>query len=203
MPKIDSAAPGHIVWSEKFLDDYSLLTESTTAAWGCSSNTARAIGKGTMVLCMWLPGGTKNQLVLRDVLYMPALDINLISVPKLLAAGESYEVFYSGGAKVLRNGALVGYTPDNGGANDLYPLLCTVASESVRGGEVHPLEPMINYVKVLKSKAALMKLHCQLAHFSPERMARIGPSISPADFEYIRSCAVCKRAKLHKKPFPS
>ena len=84
-----------------------------------------------------------------------------------------------------------------------FPLMCSVASGSVRGGEVHPLEPMTNSVNVLKSKAALMKLHCQLAHFSPERMARIDPNISPADFKYIRSCAVCKRAKLHGRPFPS
>ena len=81
MPKIDSAAPEHIVWSEKFLDDYSLLTESATAAWGCSSSIARAIGKGTMVLSTWLPDGTGNQLVLRNVFYMPDLRINLISVP--------------------------------------------------------------------------------------------------------------------------
>ena len=132
----------------------------------------------------WLPCGTRNQLVLHDVLYMPALRINLISVPKLLAAGD-YAVFLSGGAGVLHNGTLVGYTPDNNGANDLDPLLCTVASGSVRGGEVHPLEPMINSVNVLKSKAALMKLHCQLVHFSPKKIARIDPTISSADFEYI------------------
>ena len=63
MPKIDSAASEHIVWSEKSLDDYSLLTESATAAWGCSSNTARALGKGTLVLSRWLPDGSRNQLV--------------------------------------------------------------------------------------------------------------------------------------------
>ena len=40
-------------------------------------------------------------------------------------------------------------------------------------------------------------------HFSPERMAIIDHSISPADFEYIRSCVVCNRAKLHKRPFLS
>ena len=138
-----------------------------------------------------------------DVLYMPDLEMNLISLPKLPAAGENSEVFFSGKAKVLRNGALVGYTPDNGGASDLYPLLCTVASGSVRGGEVHPLLPMVNSVKVLRIKAALVRLHCQLAHFSPERMAKIDPRISPAGFEYIRSCAVCKGAKLTKRPFPS
>ena len=74
-------------------------------------------------------------------------------MPKVLAAGEGYEVFFSGGAKVLRNGVLVGYTPDNSGASDLYPLLCTVASQSVRGGEVHHLLPMVNSVKVLRTKA--------------------------------------------------
>ena len=58
MPKINSAATEHIVWSVKFMDDYSLLTESATAAWGCSSNIARTIGKGTMVLTTWLPDGT-------------------------------------------------------------------------------------------------------------------------------------------------
>ena len=71
VPKVDSAATEHIVWSEKFLDDYSILTESATAAWGCSSNPARAIGKRTMVLSTWLPDGTRNQLVLCDVLHMP------------------------------------------------------------------------------------------------------------------------------------
>ena len=119
---------------------------------------------------------------------MPALKINLISVPKLLAAGDGHGVLFSGGPKVLRNGTLVGYTPDNSGASDLYSLLCSMASGSVRGGEVHPLEPMINSVKILKSKAALMKLHCQLAHFSPERMAIIDPCISPADFDYMLCC---------------
>ena len=44
-------------------------------------------------------------------------------MPKLLAARENYEVFFSGGAKVLREGALVGYTSDNGGVSDLNPLL--------------------------------------------------------------------------------
>ena len=76
MPKINSAATEHIVWSEKFLDDYYLLTKSATAAWGCSSNTACALGKGTWVLSTWLPDGCRNQLVLRDVLYMPDLRIN-------------------------------------------------------------------------------------------------------------------------------
>ena len=125
---------------------------------------------------------------------MPALEVNLISVTKLLTAGEGYGVFVSGGAKDLRDGALVGYSPDNGRANDLYPLLCSADSGSVCGGEVHPFEPMVNSVQVLRTKAALMRLHCQLAHFSPERMAKIDPSISLADFEYICSCAVCKRA---------
>ena len=152
-----------------------------------------------MVLSTWLPDGTRNQLVVRDVLYMPALKINLISMPNLLAAGESYEVFFSGGAIVPRDAVLVGYTPDNSSASDLYPLLCTVASGSVRGGEMHPLLPMVISVKVLRTKTARMRLHCQLPHFSPERMAKIDPSISPADIEYIRSCAVCKRAKLEKR----
>ena len=98
MPKIDSAATVHIVWSEKFFDDYSILTESATAAWGCKSNTARVVGKETLVLSTWLPDGPRSQLVLRDVLYMPDLRINHFSVPQLLAAGENYEVFFSGGA---------------------------------------------------------------------------------------------------------
>ena len=71
----------------------------------------------------------------------------------------------------------------------------------MRGGEVHLLSPMVNFFTVLQTKAALMKLHCQLAHLSPEIMTKIDPNISPHDFEYIRSCPVGKRAKLHKRPF--
>ena len=73
----------------------------------------------------------------------------------------------------------------------------------MRAGEAHPLGPVINKVKLLSWKAALMNLHRRLAHIGPERMARIDPSISQSDYDYIRSCAVCKRAKLHKRHFPS
>ena len=96
----------------------------------------------------------------------------------MLSVADGEEVFFSGGAKVLQQGVLVGYSPDTGDNNDLYLLLCIIASGSVRGGEGHPLGPIINAVTGLCSKAALMNLHCQLAHIGPERMARIDPSIS-------------------------
>ena len=139
MPKLDSAASGHIVWSEKFPDNYVPLGEKLTATWGCSVKTARAIGKGTLVLSTWLPDGSRSPLVLNDVPHIPALRVNLISVSKMLSVADSKEVFFSGGAKVLQQGVLVGYSPDTRDNNDLYPLLCTIASGSVRGGEAHPL----------------------------------------------------------------
>ena len=52
MPKLDSAASEHVVWSDKFLDNYELLPEALTARWGCSDNNACAIGKGSLVLYM-------------------------------------------------------------------------------------------------------------------------------------------------------
>ena len=52
-PKLDSAASEHIVWSEKLLDEFELLKKSATAVWNCSSNTARAVGKETLVLSTW------------------------------------------------------------------------------------------------------------------------------------------------------
>ena len=141
MPKLDSAASEHVVWSEKFLDNYVPLGEELTATWSCSVKTARAIGKGTLVLSTWLPDGPRSTLVLHDVLHIPALRVNLISVPTMLSVADGMEVFFSGGAKVLQQGVLVGYSPGTGDNNDLYPLLCTIASGSVRGDEAHPLVP--------------------------------------------------------------
>ena len=57
MPKLDSAASEHVVWSEKFLDNYVPLGEELTATWGCYVKTGRAIGEGTLVLSTWLPDG--------------------------------------------------------------------------------------------------------------------------------------------------
>ena len=94
MPKIDSAATEHIVWSDKFFFDHSLLTEIATAARGCFGNIARALGKRTFVLSTWSPDDSRSQFVLHDVLYMPDLRINLILVFHVLPAGESYEVFF-------------------------------------------------------------------------------------------------------------
>ena len=42
-----------------------------------------------------------RRLVLRDILSMPDLRINRISVPMLLAAGESYEVFFTAAAPMI------------------------------------------------------------------------------------------------------
>ena len=73
MPKLDSAASEHVVWSEKFLDNYVPLDEALTATWGCSVKTARAIGKGTLILSAWPPDGSRSTLVLHDVLNIPAV----------------------------------------------------------------------------------------------------------------------------------
>ena len=115
-----------------------------------------------MVLSTWLPDGSRSTFVLHDVLHIPALRVNLLSVPKMLADSDGKEVFFSGGAKVLQDGILVGYSHATGNNNDLYPLLCTLVSGSVRGGEAHPSGPIINAVKILRSKTALMNLHPRL-----------------------------------------
>ena len=88
MPKLDSAASEHVVWIDKFLDNYELLPDALTASWGCSDNNARAIGKGTLVLSTWLPDGSRSMFVLHDVLHIPALRVNLLSVPKMLADAD-------------------------------------------------------------------------------------------------------------------
>ena len=98
LSKLDSAASEHVVWSEKFLDNYVPLGEKLTATWGCSAKTARAIGKGTLVLSTWLPDGSRSTLALHDVLHIPALRVNLISVPKMLSVADGKEVFFSEGA---------------------------------------------------------------------------------------------------------
>ena len=98
MPKLDSAASEHSVWSKKFLDNYVPLGEELTATWGCSVKTARAIGKGTLVLSTWLPDASRSTLALHDVLHIPALRVNLISVPKMLSVADGKEVFFSEGA---------------------------------------------------------------------------------------------------------
>ena len=161
MPKLDSAASEHAVWSEKFLDNYGPLGEELTATWECSVKTAGAIGKGTLVLSTWLPDGSRSTLLLHDVLHISALRDNLISVPKMLSVADGKEVFFSVGAKVLQQGVLVA-TLLTRVTTTTFILFCVPLR--VRGGEAHPLGPMINAVEVICLKAALTNLPCQLAH---------------------------------------
>ena len=67
MPKLDSAASEHIVWSEKFLDNYVSLGEELHGA-----NMSRRLVLLARVLWL-LPDGSRSKLVLHDVLHIPAL----------------------------------------------------------------------------------------------------------------------------------
>ena len=128
------AASEHLVWNKKFIDNYVPLGVELTATWGCSVKTSCAMGKCIFVFSTWLPDGTGSTLALHDVLHIPALHVNLISVPKMLSVADGKEVFFSGGAKVLQDGVLVSYSPDTGDNNDLYPLLCTTDDMCAQAG---------------------------------------------------------------------
>ena len=57
-PKIDSAATSHVVYSEKFLDDYVPLNPPIVMGWGESDCVVKAVGRGILLIQSYLPHGT-------------------------------------------------------------------------------------------------------------------------------------------------
>jgi gag-polypeptide of LTR copia-type len=82
----DSGATHHMTWDKSCLQDYQPATTPTTVTFGQGAKSV-VEGKGTAVIHTVLSSGRRGTLHLMDCLYVPGLQANLISIPKVTAAG--------------------------------------------------------------------------------------------------------------------
>jgi len=83
---LDSGASEHLTKNENHLRNVKLLSKSIKISIAKAGITLTASKVGT-ISCMTIVNGKEIQVTINDVLYVPGLEFNLLSVPKLEANG--------------------------------------------------------------------------------------------------------------------
>jgi len=83
---VDSGATCHMCHDEILFSKLQLLEKETDVTLG-DGNTVRATGKGTVPLMMNLPDSSCSKCCLLEVLFVPSLSYNLLSVSKVAEKG--------------------------------------------------------------------------------------------------------------------
>ena len=83
---VDSGATCHMCHDEILFSKLQLLEKETDVTLG-DGNTVRATGKGTVPLMMNLPNSSCSKCCLLEVLFVPSLSYNLLSVSKAAEKG--------------------------------------------------------------------------------------------------------------------
>ena len=96
---LDSGATSHITNSEKLLRNITTVSSPIKVALG-NNKIVHAVAKGDILLDVRLPGGIGN-LMLFDVLYVPDIAFNLISISK--ACANNYSVVFTEGSGIISN----------------------------------------------------------------------------------------------------
>ena len=147
-------------------------------------------GKGNIILKNILPNNKTAECTLRDVLYVPGLMHNLLSVSQCTDAQKKVNFFGDSCKIVTKNGILIGYGNKIG---KLYVLNCQ-------------LKPQINSTLVGKDAQYLWhRRFCHLGFKNLEKLSKLnmvsGLNCSiKSENNYF--CEHCCNGKNHRTPFP-
>ena len=156
---IDSGASDHMVWDESMLAFKEKIHPRTIVLGNGSTLVAKR--KGDVLVAGTLRPGRKsaaNELMLRNVLYVPELKTNLISCSALCSDGHTVS-FGRGGCSVMKDGSLVLQGIRDGG---LYKTASTFT-------EMHSSDSYVN----LASSVTEELWHDRLGHAHIESIRRL------------------------------
>ena len=91
---INSGASCHMCCNRKMLTSFQLLDKPVEVTLG-DGHTLEALGREVVPLKMNLPSGSSEKCNLLDVLYIPGLSYDLVSVAKAAERGKVNEFTYN------------------------------------------------------------------------------------------------------------
>ena len=183
---LDSGATSHLCGNQSsFLeikDHYSRVTIGDGHEMGVT-------GIGKIQIFMNLPDGTKRKTILHNVLYVPDLAFNLISVSKVTAAG--YKISFDDNQALIKNGAGILRAVAKR-VNSLYLFDADVLS----GG------PTTQCLAVSEDL-----WHARFGHLHESALQTLAKDELVNGFDYNQSkklsfCEACTMGKMHRLPFP-
>ena len=183
---IDSGATQHMTFEKNRLSNYVEFKQPCTVNLG-DNHTILAYGKGSYSLVADLDGHTQN-IGLQEVLYLPDLEKNLLSVHAMAKFGASVE-FAGKQCRIMRNSKLLAIGEMCG---KLYIL------------KVVPEE----HVHVARKEADMYLWHCRFGHLGMDNISKLinGNMVvglnSSRDGEVSSTCESCIMGKQHRTAYP-
>ena len=184
---IDSGATCHMCNDKSKFSDLQVLGEMQQVILG-DGNSLKAVGKGSVML--ELLAGRKKNCLLKDVLYVPGLNYNLLSVPKSTEIVDE-AVFGHSKCEFLKHGKIVATGKRVG---ELYYLECgggAPVAAVAQGSEVSP-----------------ELWHRRYGHIGEQSLRKLAKENLVDGFSYdntkeVGFCEGCAEGKNHKKKFPA
>ena len=152
-----------------------------------------ATGRGIVVLKMKLPQGKSMKCKLHDVLYVPMLSYNLLSVSKVTEFGKTIS-FSDNSSQITRvNQKLVATATRVG---NLYHLNCHATCQHVDAAESR------------KEETKEDVWHCRFGHLGACNLQKLARKGLVDGFDYgvskeINFCESCTEGKHHRQKFPT
>ena len=186
---VDSGATCHICNSKELFDNLRPLSKPQKVTLG-DDRTLEAIGTGAVEVELKLPGEESKVGRLSNVLYVPTLAYNLLSVAKVTEAGKTIKFGERRGEVIDNQGEIVAVASKAGG---LYYLDC----ESLHDEQIHSVS--------VQAKENLW--HQRFGHLGERNLSMLKTSELVDGFDYdvsknIDFCESCVNGKIHRSAFP-
>ena len=182
---IDSGATQHMCYNRDMFFNYSELENKLNVHVG-NGSVLTAIGSGDLQIKLKLPTERLISCTLRNVLYVPGLAYNLISVSQVTRDGKQIQ-FYNNSCKILNNGKMIAFGSK---VDNLYMLDC-IKEESC-------LASKTNDSSLLHRRFCHQNFKSLQNMITNQLVRGIDKSIIlDSDF-----CADCCSGKIHKNSFP-
>ena len=184
---VDSGATCHMCNDKGQFVDVKQLKETEEVTLG-DGHKLNATAKGTVEIETHLPGGKTQWCTMENVLYVPKLSYNLLSVSKASEAGKTTK-FNNSGCEILnKDGKLIAIATRVG---NLYYL------EHCRKGQ---------QLNVAEEESKERLWHRRYGHLGEQNLQRIAKSELVEQFDYdvkngIGFCETCVGGKHHRSPF--
>ena len=187
---IDSGATSHMCRDKKVFTALYQLQDPIDVVLG-DGRALTAIGRGDVVLNMLLPSGESKTCTLYDVLYVPDLSYNLLSVSKASRRGKVVKFKKSACYILDRKHTLVAKATREGG---LYQLNCRPNHERAALAEQSGSKEDI--------------WHKRFGHLGVKSLQRLSREGLAVGFDYDTSsqltfCEACPQGKQHRNKFPA
>ena len=187
---VDSGATCHMCSDSKLFETLQSLKQPIKVSLG-DGRTLQATGRGNISLEMKLPGDKSNRCNLLDVLLVPKLSYNLLSVSKAAEAGKIIE-FDESGCQVLD--AKKKLIAAGNRAGSLYYLNC--------------LSSRNEQATVADQETKESIWHRRFGHLGIQNLQRLAREklVDGFDFdvsEQLDFCEMCAEGKHHRSHFPT